>query len=146
MDVAQKNTLLLLATILAIVSLFLTWTSLRDFQIADGFMSGASISTDFSGLNGSILHIDNFWLVIIVVVSALIHFAFYSDRFAIPSTLCNALAICSTVLLAGAVVRPFFNEGCYPGTGAILCLIGSFLIFRTSPAVTKKHKPDANAG
>jgi len=129
----QKNTALATAIVAAILSLPLTWMTIRNAQIQGGFgmfNSPGGMTLDVTALNGHVTFLFKtpLWFVVCVAIAAnVLQLMAGSRAFAIPKIAQWATAIIATAWIGLVVVLIIPSGKATLGIGAMLGLLSAVI-------------------
>jgi len=129
----HKNSLLALAIVAGLLSLPMTWMTIRGAQIQGGFgemfnSALGGMTFDVTGLNGHLTFLVKtpIWFIILVAIAAsVVQLMRGSKTFAIPSAVEWGLACVAVAWVGFAFVVPLFSDQASFGMGALLGLFAA---------------------
>lgn len=150
----QKNTALAIAIVAGLLSLPMTWMTIRGvtmpglpgsmFQSAFGDMT-----VHVTGLNGSVtfLFTTPVWFIICISIAAsVLQLMHHSSMFAIPRFVEWATAIAAVGWVLIAVLVAFFSEKASPGIGCLLGLTSAVIpVVCLAVPASPQNIPDFNS-
>lgn len=130
----QKNTALLAAIVMGVLSIPMTWMTVPASQMQGGFgdvmNSFGPMSLDITGLNGHVTFIIKtpLWFPVgMAVAASILQLMSPSDSFAIPTALERILAVFALSWISLAIVLVVFSAKATLGIGALLGLASAVI-------------------
>lgn len=145
MNPKQKNTLLAAGVISGLMSLPMTWMTIRnaDIKINGGFgdlfdSAFQGMTFDVTGLNGyvTLLFKTPLWFVVSIAIAAnALQLMRSSDVFAIPKSAIRIVAIAATIWVTIPIINVLLTGDATLGIGALLgfCCAGAPLVCHFVP-------------